>query len=244
VADIKTFKGDVEPPRIVWTEEGETGIADLFNGNHRLKLLQMETAEHMKQWQECVKRREQYKLLAKKSKAQTTQNQRDEELSQELLTILGRTGLFTVKLFDLGECLKAHRTLQVEIYVMITDAIDRSPLKSMILHGLSNNVHIAHRADSAEDGFIHAFQSLHNKGAYNEASKEKHFEWIKKTYGGTQISWVLSKEPLMECLKELMAFEYFEQGGKVPITLSSNWSTHGTKGSVSEDHQILNGSIY
>ena len=126
-----------------------------------------------------------------------------------------------------------RKTLQVEIYVMITGAIDKSPFKVMILHHLSHNVSVARRVDTPEDGFIHAFRSLHDKGSYDMISQEEHFDWIRRTYGTTRISWVLSNKPLMECLKDLMGFEYFEQGGKVPITLYSGWSTHGTKGSVS-----------
>ena len=209
----------------------------------RLKLLQAETAEHMKQWEECFKRREHYQTLVKPTKVQRNQYETDEDLSNKLFAILSLSGLFAVKLWNMGECFKGRKTLQVEIYVVITDAIDQSALKAMILHKLSHNVRDGQREDTPQDGFIHVFRSLHNKGDYNKNTKEQHLQWIRKTYGGQRISWVLSNKPLMESLQELMAFEYFEQDGKVPITLYSNWSTNGTRGSVSADNQTLNESV-
>jgi hypothetical protein len=92
--EIWAYKGDGAPPRIVWTEEGEEGIAELFNGNHQFKMLQIDTVEHLKQWQECVKRKNQHKLLPKPNGAQRVQNQRDEEMSMELLIILQVLSVF------------------------------------------------------------------------------------------------------------------------------------------------------
>jgi len=33
-----------------------------------------------------------------------------------------------------------------------------------------------------------------------------------------------------------MIFEYFEQNGKVPVTLYHQWSTNGARGSVSKNY--------
>ena len=138
--EIRAYKGDGDPPRIVWTPEGEKGVAELFNGNQMLKLLAEEAADHMKQWGKCVKRREHYKMLAKPSQAQKKQYETDEDLSNQLFVILSVLGLFAVRLFDLGEGFKGHETLQVEIYVIITDAIYLSALRAMILHISLHNV--------------------------------------------------------------------------------------------------------
>ena len=100
--EIQGYKGG-KLPQIIWTEEGEEGVADLFNGNHQFLLLLQEVEAHMKQWKECVERRGHFKTLSKPTKAQKQQNERDTELSRELLDILRETGTFSVKLFDLGE---------------------------------------------------------------------------------------------------------------------------------------------
>jgi len=63
-----------------------------------------------------------------------------------------------------------------------------------------------------------------------------HLEFVIKTYSGLRVSWILANKPLMKCLKELMIFEYFEQNGKVPVTLYHQWSTHGARGSVSKNY--------
>jgi hypothetical protein len=107
----------------------------------------------------------------------------------------------------------------------------------MIIHKLSANVREARRDDTPEDSFIHMFRLLLNKGHYqDETSEAMHLEWVKKLYSGCRVSWILSNKPLMKCLKELMAFEYFEQGGKVPVTLYHNWSSNGARGSVRKTH--------
>ena len=107
--------------------------------------------------------------------------------------------------------------------------------RAMIIHKLSANVQEVQKEDTAEDSFIHVFQLLLNKSHYQDAESEgKHLEWVKNTYGGQHVSWILANKPLMKCLKGLIVFEYFEQGGKVPMTLYHGWSANGAKGSVRE----------
>lgn len=70
-----------------------------------------------------------------------------------------------------------------------------------------------------------------------------HLDWISHVYSGQRISWILANQPLMERLTELMAFEYFEQEGNVPIIMYQNWGTfsspnYGSQGSVCV-HYIL-----
>ena len=115
----------------------------------------------------------------------------------------------------------------------------------MITHKLSVNVPEAQHDDTAEDSFIHVFRLLLNKSTYNnEETEVLHLEWVKKTYGRQHVSCILANKPLMKSLKDLMVFEYFEQHGKVPVSLYHSWSTNGTKGSVREDGVISDDEIY
>ena len=114
-----------------------------------------------------------------------------------------------------------------------TAAIEGSPMRAMILHKLSANVSEARRDDTPEDSFIHVFRLLLNKSHYQDAaSEEMHLNWVKSLYHKSRMFYVLSNKPLVICLKELMQFAYFEQEGKVPVTLYHGWSSNGTKGSV------------
>lgn len=106
-------------------------------------------------------------------------------------------------------------------------------MRPMIIHRLSLNMRDVQREDTPEDSFIHMFRLLLDKSHYQDAQGEAmHLEWVKKIYSGQRVGWILANKPLMKCLKELMVFEYFEQKGKVPVTLYHGWSSNGAKGSV------------
>jgi hypothetical protein len=106
------------------------------------------------------------------------------------------------------------------------------------MHRLAANVKEVARDDTDEEGFIHVFRSLHNKSLYTEETKDIHLDWIKSTYGTQRVGWIFANKPLMGFLTELMQYDYFEQEGKVPVTMYHTWSTcsaptYGIKGSVS-----------
>ena len=122
-------------------------------------------------------------------------------------------------------------------FTVHSDAVEASPLSVSIKHRLSANIKEAGRLDTAEDSFIHAFRSLNNKGDYDEESKSVHVEWIVSTYKNQRIGYILGHRPLMRFLRDLMGYNYFEQDGKVPVTLYHGWSTcskpdYGVKGGV------------
>lgn len=115
-----------------------------------------------------------------------------------------------------------------------TDLIAASPYRFLIEHKLSANVSDAKREDTQEDGFIHVFRSLNSRSDYTPETEAAHLEYVKKIYGGQRVQWVFANKPLMKFLKELMEYEYFEQNGKVPVSMYGDWSKQGTRGSVSE----------
>lgn len=126
---------------------------------------------------------------------------------------------------------------------MNTDEIQASKYRPLIEHKLSANVQEARYLDTTEDSFIHVFRSLHNKSLYTPETEDIHLTWIRNTYGGQRIAWILSNRPLMGHLKDLMQFDHFEQEGKVPVTLYHSWSTHPEKGSVSDRLKLSNNRV-
>jgi len=116
-----------------------------------------------------------------------------------------------------------------------SDAIDAYPYHGLIMHHLAANVEEVAWDDSDEEDFIHVFRPLHYKSLYTKETKDIHLDWIRNTQ---RIGWILANKPLMGFLTELMQYDYFEQEGKVPVTMYHTWSTcsastYGIKGSVS-----------
>ena len=94
-------------PRIEWKSGVKEEVAELMNGNHRFHLLRAECAEQMAQLDDIKKREkdisddiaEGVEITRSRRKQQKT----DIELKVQVKDIMKREGLFSVKLFDLGE---------------------------------------------------------------------------------------------------------------------------------------------
>jgi hypothetical protein len=93
---------DGRPPNIEWTEEAKSKVADLFNGNHRYKLLLEQLADTLKQLDEVETRMKKYAELQKPSKLQMQRNVTDGDLKKKLIDALQKEGQFSVLLLDLG----------------------------------------------------------------------------------------------------------------------------------------------
>jgi hypothetical protein len=119
---------------IQWTPEAYKQIAHLFNGNHRFKLLQENVEEQVVQWKEVKERIHTFKELAKPSKAQQMQHQRDEVLLKELVEILEKEGRLPVKLVNMGEWIRWCDNLYVETDMMFTKMLLNSHHSSTLLN--------------------------------------------------------------------------------------------------------------
>jgi hypothetical protein len=118
--------------------------------------------------------------------------------------------------------------------LVVAGLIAASNYSTLIEHKLSANISAAKREDTQEDSFIHVFRSLNSRSDYTPETEAAHLEYVKNSYGGKRVHWVVANKPLMKYLKQVMEYEYFEQNGKPPVSQYYEWSKQGTRGSVSE----------
>lgn len=94
-------------PRIVWDPSVGDKKVELLNGNHRYCLMAQQYAKQLEQYKEVLAREKTYKKHTTNqrphTRKETEQHKIDGDLENELFNLLEKEGLFSVKLYDLGE---------------------------------------------------------------------------------------------------------------------------------------------
>jgi len=94
-------------PRVKWSSEAKDELAQILNVNHRFKLLQQLLELQVEQFHRRIKECE---GLDKLNKKRREQQETDKQLEADLKKILKVEGLFSVKLFDMGEWIEMHKS--------------------------------------------------------------------------------------------------------------------------------------
>lgn len=105
--------GSVAPiPDIIWTDEAKDGKADLFNGNHRYKLIRKILTPLL---MEKTKLKDKIRNARgpQATKQQRAEKEANEKRHQEIIQEILEKGKFVVQLIDLGKSLRERKCLHV-----------------------------------------------------------------------------------------------------------------------------------